>query len=69
MDGNVLFTRAKLTYINSIQSGRRAETDQGGFSGARLGISNYFVNTLVTALKSVEWELLLSRSAHRFVSS
>lgn len=28
---------------------------------SRLGITNYFVNTIITALKSPDWELLLQR--------
>jgi hypothetical protein len=28
---------------------------------SRLGITNYFVNTVVTALQASEWEMLLQR--------
>ncbi|KAG6862537.1 hypothetical protein C0995_000085 [Termitomyces sp. Mi166 len=39
---------------------RRAFRDGGtGKQGSRVGISNYFVNTIVTALQSPEWETLL----------
>jgi hypothetical protein len=30
----------------------------------RVGITNYFVNTIVTALKAPEWETLLERSVN-----
>jgi hypothetical protein len=29
-----------------------------------MGITNYFVNTIVTALKAPEWETLFQRFAH-----
>ncbi|PPQ76241.1 hypothetical protein CVT26_008149 [Gymnopilus dilepis] len=35
--------------------------DNGKYGGGRPGITNYFVNTVVTAFQAPEWEMLLRR--------
>ena len=35
--------------------------DRGKSDMSRLGITNYFVNTIITALQASEWEVLLQR--------
>ncbi|ETW83157.1 hypothetical protein HETIRDRAFT_450818 [Heterobasidion irregulare TC 32-1] len=57
---------------NIITAGYRSAYDKGNHRKpgmARLGVSNYFVNTIVTALQGPEWERLLKRQAytHSFV--
>ena len=37
------------------------QTGKAGAGGARQGVTNFFVNTLVTALQASEWCLLLKR--------
>ncbi|KAG5342247.1 hypothetical protein C0989_004091 [Termitomyces sp. Mn162] len=48
---------------NIVTAGYRRVSRDGdtGKQGSRVGISNYFVNTIVTALQSPEWETLLQR--------
>ncbi|KAL5504247.1 EST2 [Sanghuangporus vaninii] len=60
-----LFARSRKP-SNVITTGYRsaellAETSKGGAGGARQGVTNFFVNTLVTALQAPEWGLLLKR--------
>ena len=42
-----------------MQSSRNGDVGKIGMT--RMGITNYFVNTIVTALKAPEWETLLER--------
>ncbi|KAG6899964.1 hypothetical protein C0993_004865 [Termitomyces sp. T159_Od127] len=48
---------------NIVTAGYRrvSRNDDTRKQGSRVGISNYFVNTIVTALQSPEWETLLQR--------
>ncbi|KAL5526463.1 EST2 [Sanghuangporus sanghuang] len=60
-----LFARSRKP-SNVITTGYRsaellAGTSKGGAGGARQGVTNFFVNTLVTALQAPEWCLLLKR--------
>ena len=49
---------------NIITAGYRRVTQQDArskFGATRVPLTNYFVNTMVTALQSPEWECLLQR--------
>jgi len=42
--------------------------DRGRKGMGRIGITNYYVNTMITALQAPEWECLLQRSVHPDIS-